>query len=206
LQSLFYVYAFHINIDPIELIHHPLRSFLYLIQRNSQFNLSYHTKGGRATKAPTMAPTQTFVCDLCGNGQPLINLNTRVFIPGPSFLTCGAVAEASQNNEISVGDCPLLAQYLTPCGCPPPFNPDEIAPLPVPVDVNELFSAQLSAIEERIEAQTAELEMHFVDLEEKLDDWADFILDYLKSTTKSSKSISDGGKLNLKLTLTHCAK
>lgn len=159
------------------------------------------------TVAPTMAPTETFVCDLCGNGQSLINLNTRVFIPGPGFLTCGAVAEASRNAEISVDEFPLLAQYLTACGCPPPFNPDEIIPSPVPVDANELMSDQLSEIEARIEAQTAALEMHLGDLDEKLHDWADLILDTLESMKKkNTKSLSDGKKLNLKFTLTHHCK
>jgi hypothetical protein len=148
--------------------------------------------------AVTEAPAEAFFCDACGNGQPLINLNTRVFIPGQGFLTCGAVAQAVQSSEITVDVCPLLAQYITPCGCPAPFNPDVITPLLVPVDVAEVIATQIVVFEAHIDAQTVALEMQLGFLEEKLDDLTLLVLDSLKSKKKKGAKkdiLKLGGRL-----------
>jgi hypothetical protein len=57
------------------------------------------------------------------------------FIPGYGDLTCSFIERAGQNGNITMEQCPLVTQFLTPCGCnvlspAKPQNPN-IAPTPV---------------------------------------------------------------------------
>ncbi|KAL7576831.1 hypothetical protein ACA910_013844 [Epithemia clementina (nom. ined.)] len=127
--------------------------------------------GGVQPVTPTTAPMETvLICDPCGNGQPVVNLLTRIFLPTIGFLTCGTVADAARNGNIDAGTCPLLAQYLTACGCPAPINPDEASPLPVPVDVREVINSQTNALGDKIDSQTDELDMMVASMRDALVD------------------------------------
>lgn len=120
------------------------------------------------------APTEPFVCDVCGNNQSLVrNLNTRVFIPNMGFLTCGDIAQAAQNLEITADDCPLLAQHLTPCGCPALINPN----------VDEIVAIQTASIEAKIDALTLGQELILNMLDDKVDELASLILRAMHNKT-----------------------
>lgn len=73
-------------------------------------------------QSPLSSPTP-YQCDLCF-GSDLVNLDSMAFIPGHGFLTCRVVQEAASTGGITEEECPLLAQYLAPCGCPGRPLPD----------------------------------------------------------------------------------
>ena len=70
-----------------------------------------------------------FICDICGNGLSILQPDGITFIPGFGNLTCSFIDKAGKNGNITREQCPLVSQFLTPCGCnvPPKGNKRERA-------------------------------------------------------------------------------
>jgi hypothetical protein len=82
-----------------------------------------------------MNSSTPFICDVCGNGLSILQPDALTFIPGYGDLTCSFIERAGKKGNITREQCPLVNQFLTPCGCnvlspAKPQNPN-IAPTPV---------------------------------------------------------------------------
>ena len=73
-----------------------------------------------------------FICDICGNGLSILQPDGITFIPGFGNLTCSFIDKAGKNGNITREQCPLVSQFLTPCGCnvPPKGRKRERARIP----------------------------------------------------------------------------
>ena len=61
-----------------------------------------------------------FICNICGNGLSILQPDSMTYIPGYGNLTCGFIDRAGKNGNITREQCPLVSQFLTPCGCSVP--------------------------------------------------------------------------------------
>jgi hypothetical protein len=97
------------------------------------------------TLSPSSAPTlpQPFICNVCGE-QTMTMPDGTVFIPNNGEYLCSDIEAAGLLGDISEAICPLLLQYLGPCGCTmpptpgpvdtlsPSLGPDTVSPSPGP--------------------------------------------------------------------------
>jgi hypothetical protein len=58
-----------------------------------------------------------FICNVCGNGLSILQPDGITFIPGYGNLTCSFIDKAGKNGNITREQCPLVSQFLSPCGC-----------------------------------------------------------------------------------------
>lgn len=71
--------------------------------------------GTRSFDTPSSSPS----CDLCGNGQRIaLRDDITVDIPDYGTVSCAVIDAANRAGKIGDDDCPLLGEYLAPCGCP----------------------------------------------------------------------------------------
>jgi hypothetical protein len=61
-----------------------------------------------------------FICNICGNGLSILQPDSMTYIPGYGNLTCGFIDREGKNGNITREQCPLVSQFLTPCGCSVP--------------------------------------------------------------------------------------
>lgn len=78
---------------------------------------------------PTLAlgpvkPPGEFVCNICGDGFDVLFPDATVSnIPNTGVFTCADLDRRGKEGTIDAATCPLLLQFLGPCGCPQPQVP-----------------------------------------------------------------------------------
>jgi hypothetical protein len=132
------------------------------------------------TSNPTLPP-KPFVCEPCF-GVELINLDSRAFIPGQGFKTCREIRDAANKGEINEDQCPLISQFLGPCGCPG---------VPLPDFARDALGTQNSVdeIQGEINAIKASIDGLGTSVQASVGDIEGDIIDIMTSVDELEKSI-----------------